>query len=241
MKTGKFQKTGEKGPIVSIGDTTTTIDNVGDQAKGNNSNLNEFYNSLNVGGDQAQDTLRQSQRALDLLKNVGKTGKGTDVFRDLDKVFVSMGMEPSNYTRQELSGGEILTGILNKLAIAQRPAASGVMTDNDFRVFQTMVGDMGQSPFANQAIQEGISLIATRQAEMAQKVRDYKRGMTSFRADGSIVAKKAGELDDGLWDLIAAEKAKTGIQMKALTERMANLRDGIDPDLKGTGAKKASF
>jgi len=239
--TGKFHKTGEKGPIVSIGDTTTTIDNVGDQAKGNNANLNEFYNSLNVGGDAAQDTLRQSQRALDTLKLVGKTGKGTQGLRDLDKVMVSLGFEPMNYTEAQLASGEVLTGILNKLAIAQRPAASGVMTDNDFRVFQTMVGDMGQTPFANEAIQEGISLIARRQAEMAQKVRDYKRGMTSFRADGSIVGKKAGELDDGLWDLIAAEKAKTGIEMKALSARMKNKFEGIDPDLAGTGAKSTSF
>ena len=59
MKTGKFHKTGEKGPMVTIGDTTTTIDNVGDQAKGNNANLNDFYNSLNMGGDAAQDTLQQ--------------------------------------------------------------------------------------------------------------------------------------------------------------------------------------
>ena len=240
-KTGKFHKTGEKGPIVSIGDTTTTIDNVGDQAKGNNANLNEFYNSLNVGGDAAQDTLRQSQRALDTLKLVGKTGKGTQGLRDLDKVMVSLGFEPMNYTEAQLASGEVLTGILNKLAIAQRPAASGVMTDNDFRVFQTMVGDMGQTPFANEAIQEGISLIARRQAEMAQKVRDYKRGRTSFRADGSIVGKKAGELDDGLWDLIAAEKAKTGIEMKALSARMKNKFEGIDPDLAGTGAKSTSF
>ena len=240
-KTGKFHKTGEKGPIVSIGDTTTTIDNVGDQAKGNNANLNEFYNSLNMGGDAAQDTLQQSQRALALLKNVGTTGKGTQGLRDLDKVMVSLGYEPMNYTEEELASGEVLTGILNKLAIAQRPAASGVMTDNDFRVFQTMVGDMGQTKFANEAIQEGISLMARRKAEMAQKVRDYKRGMTSFRADGSIVAKKAGELDDGLWDLIAAEKAKTGIEMRALRDRMKNKFEGRDPELAGTGAKSTSF
>ena len=241
LKTGKFHKTGDNKPIVSIGDTTTTIDNVGDQARGNNANLNDFYNSLNMGGDAAQDTLQQSQRALALLKNVGATGKGTQGLRDLDKVMVSLGYEPMNYSEDELATGEVLTGILNKLAIAQRPAASGVMTDNDFRVFQTMVGDMGQTKFANEAIQEGISLMARRKAEMAQKVRDYKRGMTSFRADGSIAGKKAGELDDGLWDLIAAEKAKTGIEMRALRDRMKNKFEGRDPALAGTGAKKASF
>ncbi len=240
-KTGKFHKTGEKGPIVSIGDTTTTIDNVGDQAKGNNKNLNEFYNSLNMSGDQAQDTLMQSQRALALLQNVGKTGLGTQNVRDIDKILQSFGFDPREYTEAELASGEVLTGILNKLAIAQRPAASGVMTDNDFRVFQTMVGDMGQTKFANEAIQEGISLMARRKAEMAQKVRDYKRGMTSFRADGSIVGKKADELDDGLWDLIAAEKAKTGIEMEALRIKMKNKFDGRDETLMDSGAKQVEF
>jgi len=206
-KTGKFFQSG--GTVINTGDqTATTI----------NDSINGFYNEIFSNSRQAKQDYGNYSVALRLLPTIGETGVGTEGFRNFDKVLIAFGMEPKNYTPEQIASGEIFESIGNKLAIAQRPAASGVMTDNDFLVFKSMVNSLGKSKEANMKILKLLQLVSDRNAGFAKKSLQYRRSMTSKLTDinGEFEAKKVGDLDEGLYFLqeeYADETNKLMMQM----------------------------
>ena len=119
------------------------------------------------------------------------------------------------------------------------------MTDNDFKVFQTMVGDFKNTKAANMFIQESMSLMARRKQEIMKKMMAYKHGQTSYyyKEDGTLgkKGKRAGELDDGLMALLAQESKVSLEQIKALNTKAINAFKGQDDELQGTGALNVEF
>ena len=247
MKTGKFHKTGDKGPLVTNTNTVggSEYDNVHEQLKANNKFLQTTWEGVHNQSKEAANVDRQTATAKALLLQAGDTGLGTGFFRSMDKVLQNLGFDPLQYTQAQIDSGDALTGVLNKLAIAQRPAASGVMTDNDFKVFQTMVGAFTNTKAANLFIQDSMSLMARRKQEVMRKMMAYKHGQTSYyyKEDGTIgkKAKRAGELDDGLMALLDQESKISLEQIKALNQKAINAFNDQDDDLQGTGAKSVEF
>lgn len=246
MKTGKFHKTGS-GPLV----TNTNVqggaeyDNVHEQMKANNEFLQKTWEGVHNQSAEAQNVSIQTETAKRLLQEAGETGLGTGFFRNIDKVLQNLGFDGVEYTQAQIDSGDALTGVLNKLAIAQRPAASGVMTDNDFKVFQTMVGAFTNTKAANLFIQDSMALMARRKQEVMRKMMAYKHGRTSYyyKEDGTIGTrgKRVGELDDGLMALLDQESKISLEQIKALNQKAINKFKGQDDDLQGTGVKDVTF
>ena len=245
--TGKFHKTGDKGPLVTNTNTMggKEYDNVHEQMVANNKFLQTTWEGVHNRSADAAMVERQTTTAKALLQAAGDTGTGTNFFRSMDKVLQNLGFDPLEYTQAQIDSGDALTGVLNKLAIAQRPAASGVMTDNDFKVFQTMVGDFKNTKAANMFIQESMSLMARRKQEIMKKMMAYKHGQTSYyyKEDGTLgkKGKRAGELDDGLMALLAQESKVSLEQIKALNTKAINAFKGQDDELQGTGALSVEF
>ena len=246
MKTGKFSKTGS-GPLVTNTNTVggSEYDNVHEQLKANNKFLQTTWEGVHTRSADAAMVQRQTETAKALLQAAGDTGTGTNFFRSMDKVLQNLGFEGLEYTQAQIDSGDALTGVLNKLAIAQRPAASGVMTDNDFKVFQTMVGDFKNTKAANMFIQESMTLMARRKQEIMRKMMAYKSGQTSYyyKEDGSLGkrGKRAGELDDGLMALLDQESKVSLEQIRALNTKAINQFKGQDDELQGTGALSVEF
>jgi len=208
-------RTGEFKPI---GASLVNVDLSDSGKKTINETLYGEYSNQFKTSKQASSNFANYAAALKLLPHIGQTGVGTEAFRAIDKMLIALNMEPKRYSEEELASGEVFESIGNKLAIAQRPAASGVMTDNDFRVFQTMVNDLGKSKKANEDILKMLSLISERSANLSKKMLQYKMGMTSRLTDenGEFIAKTKNELDEGLFLLQQEYQEETGRLMLEL-------------------------
>ena len=218
-KTGKFSQSGG----YSNFDTTERQSVMGTV-------VTDYNNIMNM-SDAAQDNLMNYTLAFNLVDQIGVTGGGTEAFRQLDKVLISLGIEPQNYTEAEIASGEMFESIGNKLAIAQRPAASGVMTDNDFRVFQTMVNSLGKTPEANKNILKMLQLVSSRTSLLAERSMSYRHGMTSKLTDanGNFTAKKPQTLDEGLRILKREFKKEThDLMIKMFPNEMSTMKGADD-------------
>ena len=188
------------------------------------------YNNIMDMSDAAQENLMNYTLAFNLVDKIGATGGGTEALRQLDKVFISLGIQPQSYTEEQIASGEMFESIGNKLAIAQRPAASGVMTDNDFRVFQTMVNSLGKTPEANRNILKMLQLISSRSSLLSQRAMAYRHGMTSKLKDekGNFIAKKPQSLDEGLRILKREFKQETHDLMMQMFPNQMSQMEGAD-------------
>ena len=215
---GKFAGTDKSGQTVNVSPTINTGTKQEDAVA---TARTKGYIGLTQLSDEAMEDQLSVTRALNLINTMGPTGFGTTAKATLDKALMAIGLDPANYSPEQLQQREVFESITNKLALGMRKAGSGVMTDKDFAVFKSMVGGLENFEQANAAILGYRDLINKRRGEIAVKARAYRRSQTSFLKDenGNVVAKKAHSLDAGYDEFLYEEQKQTQRELEKFISR----------------------
>jgi len=126
---------------------------------------------------------RKAYSDIQIMRQLGETMSENSVVPDFLKQYTPQGIDSSI---------DAYRSMLNGVALSLRPAGSGPMTDNDFRVLQSVAGSESLSVEQRRVIQSGL--------EAAAKINlDLSRAAADFRANPSEEAlqefrRKAAEI-----------------------------------------------
>jgi hypothetical protein len=149
---------------------------------------------------------------METLLAKANQGIGQGSFTDAKALASTLGIVDVDL--EKLGSEQAARALSNQLAIALRPPASGVMTDKDFEVFLQSVPGINNTAEANKLMIAFAKDSSNRQLDLSRKLRDYKKGTVDAYGN----TKKAGEMDDGIyevvdkfWQDVAVDRKKIGM------------------------------
>ena len=159
--------------------------------------MSAYQDKIDESADVAYNRTQDLNQLEALLSNVDAGGMGEETYTQFQSLLQNFGLG-----KGELVGNkQAAISITNKLALAMRPPASGVMTDKDFEVFKESVPGLSQTPEGRAFLINSMRKMSERELLIQKMAYDYletnpaldngfKQKLIEFRTNNPIFTQE---------------------------------------------------